>query len=136
MILNNIPKGQGIIVFDGYCVLCSSTVTFLTRIDKEKKFLFTTFDSQTWRNLSVPLSPETDSIVLLMDSEVYIQSEAIIRIIYELGFPWSLLRVIRFIPFKIREKVYRLIAKKRYKLFGRRDTCSIPDAVVTNRQLE
>jgi predicted DCC family thiol-disulfide oxidoreductase YuxK len=136
MILKNIPEGKGLIVFDGLCVLCSSTVSFLTRIDKKKKFLFTTFDSQTWRNLPVMLSPETDSIILLMDSKVYIQSEAIIRIIKELIFPYSLLRIFTFIPFVIRERVYRFIAKHRYTVFGKKDSCGIPEESVAERYLK
>lgn len=136
MIIEKIPDNHGVIIFDGYCVLCSATVAFLSRIDRRKKFLYTIFDSQTYKNLSLELTTDSDSIVLLMDSGVYLQSEAVLKIVKELGLPWSLLAVAKHIPFKIRENLYRWIAKHRYKIFGRKDSCGIPEANVRNRLLE
>lgn len=136
MILNSLPEDKGLIVFDGYCVLCNSLVSFLLRIDRKKRFIFTTFNSHSWKILSGRVSSGSDSIVLFLNSEHYIQSNAVIMIIRELGYPWRLLNIIRVIPLNWREKIYRFTAKHRYKVFGRNELCSIPNPEVRNRFLE
>lgn len=136
MILKSLPADKGVIVFDGYCILCNSLVSFLSRIDRNKRFLYTTFNSLTWRNLSGQVSSGSDSIILFIHSKHYIQSDAVIKIIGELGYPWRLLNIIRLIPFPLREKMYRFIAKHRYKVFGRNELCSIPKTEVRNRYLD
>lgn len=131
----SLPGSKGLIVFDGYCFLCNNTVKFLLRIDKKEKFLFTHFESDTWKSLAPSTPFKADSIVYVTGNNHYIQSEAVLKILSELGYPWKVLNFIKFIPFNWREKLYRLIARNRYHIFGKRETCSVPGPRYSHRFL-
>jgi predicted DCC family thiol-disulfide oxidoreductase YuxK len=133
-----LPKNQydlskGIVVFDGYCVLCSNTVKFLTKIDKNRKLLFTTVHSELGQQLSGTITPGAESIILVWQNKILVQSDAVLAIFQIIGIPWSLLKVFKIIPRTIRDGLYDLIARTRYKVFGKNDECMIPDENVRDR---
>jgi predicted DCC family thiol-disulfide oxidoreductase YuxK len=117
-----------IILFDGVCNLCNGTVDFLLKHDRKKQFRFASIQSETaqllFRKFQIP--PETDSVILIKSNKVYFESDAAIEIAGMLSFPWKLVVVFRIIPKKMRDNIYRRIAKNRYRWFGKRDICRIP----------
>jgi predicted DCC family thiol-disulfide oxidoreductase YuxK len=135
MTLHDLPPEKGLIVFDSYCVLCSATVSILTRIDRKQNLYFTTFESKVWKDISGETTSEPDSIVFFKKGKSYIQSDAVIMIIATLEYPWRMLNIIRVIPRFLREKLYRLIARNRYKIFGMKDNCGIPSPEIKRRYL-
>lgn len=136
MLLKDFKNTKAIIIFDGYCTLCNSLISLLLRLDKKKIFLFANFESSTWKAFSHNLEYSSDSIVLYKDGQFSIQSEAVLRIIETLGYPWKVFIVARIIPFKIREKIYRIIARNRYAIFGKKDNCKIPTPDIKDRFLD
>ena len=71
------------------------------------------------------IDKETDSIILIAENRIYIESEAIIKIAGQLSAPWKWFQIFRFLPLKIRDRQYRWVAKNRIRWFGRRKTCRV-----------
>jgi len=115
--------------------LCNNLVNRLLRIDKKEKFLFTHFESGTWKSINPSKPFLANSIVYVSGNSHYIQSEAVLKILAELSYPWKVLYILKYIPFNWREKLYRLIARNRYHIFGKRETCSIPTPELSHRFL-
>jgi predicted DCC family thiol-disulfide oxidoreductase YuxK len=117
-----------IILFDGVCNLCNGTVDFLLKHDSKKQFRFASIQSEAaqllFRKFQIPA--ETDSVILIKSNKVYFESDAAIEIAGMLSFPWKMVAVFRIIPKKMRDNIYRRIAKNRYRWFGKRDICRIP----------
>jgi len=118
-----------IILFDGVCNLCNGTVDFLMRHDYKKQFRFASIQSEAaqllFRKFQIPA--ETDSVILIKSNQVYFESDAGIEIAGMLHFPWKIGVIFRIVPKKMRDNIYRWIAKNRYRWFGKRDICRIPD---------
>jgi predicted DCC family thiol-disulfide oxidoreductase YuxK len=116
-----------IILFDGFCNLCSGTVDFLLKHDKNLQFSFVALQSEKGKMyvLKFQIPSSTDSVVLIKANHVYFESDAALEIVRMLGFPWKLAAFVKFIPKKLRDKIYRLVAKNRYRWFGKRETCRI-----------
>ncbi|MBL7711381.1 MAG: DUF393 domain-containing protein, partial [Chitinophagaceae bacterium] len=111
---------QALILFDGVCNLCNRFVQFVIRHDRKKQFRFAALQSAAGKALlaqhePVPLLP--DSVVLLYKGKVYRQSAAALRVFKGLDGLWPLLYIFILIPPFIRDAVYRLIARKRYRIF-------------------
>lgn len=117
-----------IILFDGVCNLCNGTVDFLLKRDRKKQFRFASIQSEAaqllFRKFQIPA--ETDSVILIKSNKVYFESDSAIEIAGMLSFPWKMVAVFRIIPKKMRDNIYRRIAKNRYRWFGKRDICRIP----------
>jgi predicted DCC family thiol-disulfide oxidoreductase YuxK len=124
------PTDSGLVIYDGLCVLCSSAVRFLLRIDKKKVLHFTsikkTFASDHL-NPEKRKSTQPESILYIENQKLYSGSEAIIMILIRIGSIWKSARLLRVIPLGFREFLYRIIAKNRYTIFGKKTTCDIPD---------
>ena len=129
---------KGIILFDGYCNFCSRSVMFIIRRDRKAHFTFA--PSQT------PGGQKTiqefhlgelarHSIVLIEQGNVYKKSSAALRIARRLDGAWSLFYIFMIIPKRIRDGMYDLIARNRYRLFGMRDRCFVPDPELRERFL-
>ena len=116
-----------VIMFDGFCNLCSGMVTFLLKVDRKKQFRYISLQSDEGQKLisdfNVPR--EIDSVFLIYHDRFYIYSEAIIQTVVLLPFPWRMAGIFRFFPLKIRDGLYSFVAKRRMKWFGRRTECRI-----------
>lgn len=115
-----------LIIFDGFCKLCSSSVQFIIKHDKRKIFSFLPF--QGLEDIKIPGKIERDkylptTLFLVKNGKVYQKSDALLNIALYLGFPFSLLYCLIVIPSFIRDWVYMLVSKFRYKWFGESDTC-------------
>ncbi len=127
-----------IILFDGVCNFCNRTVNIILKYDQDAHFQFAA--SQSIGGIGVlqkfNLNQTSSASVILIDNDkVYTKTDAVIQIATHLkGWP-SLFSIIKFIPKPIRDFGYDLIAKSRYTLFGKRETCRIPDESIRHRFL-
>ena len=119
---------KNILLFDGVCNLCNTMVKFVKKYDKEKTFLFISLQSasgiEILRNMEIPVD-QLETIVLIRNDEYFIQSTAVLKIFKILGGFWSPLSIFIIIPLPIRDWVYKLVSRWRYRLFGKRETCDI-----------
>lgn len=120
---------HNIILFDGVCNFCNSSINYVIDKDKHDKFRFAALQSDIGIELQKQYgidSTKIDSVVLIMNSRHYHKSTAALKIARELGFPYSIIYAFIIIPPFIRNIFYDIIARYRYKWFGRRDVCRIP----------
>lgn len=116
-----------IVFFDGVCGLCNRFVDFLIRKDRAEVLRFSPLQGETARQvLGAPGEASMNSVVLVEGDRVFVKSTAALRIFCRLGGVWSLLWIFRWVPVPVRDGVYEWIAKNRYRLFGKKDTCRIP----------
>ena len=117
-------------MFDGYCVLCSGWVSFVLRHDRRAVYRLLPAQSSIGHALYVHygLDPQNYETYILIESGVArFKSEAAIRMMQGLGFPWSLAAILRLVPSRWLDRLYALVARNRFRLFGRRATCFLPD---------
>ena len=114
-----------VILFDGICNLCNGSVDFVLKHDRKKQFMFIPLQSEKAKCIihHYKISNDTDSVILISMDRIYAESDAILEITGMLGYPWKLGKVATLMPRKLRNMIYRLIAKSRYRLFGKRDFC-------------
>jgi predicted DCC family thiol-disulfide oxidoreductase YuxK len=127
-----------ILLFDGVCNYCNSWVNFAIRNDKKSVLRFTPLQSMAGQRLKEEynISPETDSVIMIDHGRTYLYSDAALRMAKYLRWPAKALYALIIFPRFIREFIYKLIAKNRYKWFGKKETCMIPSPEVKNRFLE
>lgn len=125
-----------IVLFDGVCNLCNKSVQFIIKRDPHNQFFFASLQSETGRNLlnKYHLS-EVDSVILLKEDRYYLESDAALEICSHLTGGWKLLAILKVIPPFIRDPLYRIIARNRYKWFGKQDTCMLPTEEMKKRFL-
>lgn len=131
------PAGD-IIVFDGVCLLCSGWVRFLLRFDHRQHYRFAAMQSANGRELLARHGLDPDdpvSFLLVTPTRTWTDSDAIVRVLTGLGGGWRVAHVLRLIPAMLRDPLYRVVARNRYRWFGRRDTCLVPDAALRERFL-
>jgi predicted DCC family thiol-disulfide oxidoreductase YuxK len=126
----------GIILFDGVCNFCNSSVNFIIRHDKKKRYKFAALQSDVGRMLSEKHGidqSKIDSIILIENGNIFVKSSAILRITKNLNLLYPLLYVFIITPKFIRDGVYDFIAKNRYKWFGKKEACMIPSPEIKSR---
>lgn len=120
---------SGIILFDGVCNFCNSSVNFIIDRDVTNYFKFGALQSDEGQVLLRKHNQSTDSydtLMLIEGDTLYTRSTAALRVAKKLSGLWSLFYVFIIIPKFIRDPIYNLIAKNRYKMFGKKDTCRLP----------
>lgn len=130
------PGGRQIILFDGVCNLCNGFVQFVIARDARHVFKFGSLQSEGARNLLKQFGSEhlgLTSIVLLDDQGIAIESDAVLKIARELRGMWSLFYVFMIVPKFVRDGAYRIVARRRYRFFGKRDSCMIPAPELMDR---
>ena len=118
-----------VILFDGVCGLCNAWVDFVLSADMRARYRFVPLQSEQGRSfLATHRFPAdyTESIVLVDGQRSLVRSAAILEIVSGLGGLWRLAAVVRFVPTRILDTVYDGVAERRYRWFGRRETCRIP----------
>lgn len=129
-----------IVLFDGVCNLCNGVVRFTIEHDPDGRFRFAPLQEPAGERLLAEHGIETDrmdTFVLIEDGEAYTRSEAAVRLLQGLGGGWGLLgRVLGLVPRFLRDLGYRLVARSRYRVFGRQDTCMVPGPEVRDRFLQ
>jgi predicted DCC family thiol-disulfide oxidoreductase YuxK len=125
-----------IILFDGDCNFCDSSVQFIIKRDPAAHFLFTSLQSDKGVELvkQYAIPAEVDSLVLIDNGRAYTKSSAALRIAKKLDGLWHLLFLFILVPRKIRDGVYNYVAKNRYKWFGKKeDACMLPPPEIRKR---
>ena len=127
-----------IVLFDGVCNLCNRSVQFIIERDPEGHFRFASLQSGLGEELRARLEidpREVDSVILVEGDRWYKESDAALRIARGLGGAWKALWALRFVPRFLRDGAYRLIARNRYRWFGRQETCWLPTPELRGRFL-
>ncbi len=121
-----IEKTRNIVFYDGDCILCSRTILFLLKKDKQKKLLFAPLGGSTFSSYQKNNSKEfKNTLVFLKNDAFLIESSAVLSIFQLLPFPWRLLSTLKIVPTFIRNSVYKIVARNRYKWFGRKENCFV-----------
>lgn len=120
-----------IVLFDGVCNLCNHTVQFLLRHDQHDRFRFASQQSPVGQALLQSLELNLHgqlaaSVVVIEGRQHYTHSDAVLHTLQRLGGVWGVLAALRHVPKPIREWFYALIARNRYRWFGRRQSCMLP----------
>ena len=134
-VIAQIPEGNGLIVFDGSCVLCNYSVGYVLKIDKRRKLNFATFDSEILKNTDSMMfsSGYGKSIVFIDQSGIYTESDAVLHIAKLTGSFPVLSRIGLLFPRFLRNNIYRLIARYRYRWFGKTENCIVPEPADAGR---
>ncbi len=128
-----------IILFDGVCNLCSGAVTFIIKRDKKNVFRFASLQSDLGKSLleKFGIDPvKTDSIILISKGKAYIKSSAALHIARDLNGGYPLLTGFLIVPKFLRNGLYDFIAKNRYRWFGKKESCMIPNPELKSRFLD
>ena len=127
-----------VILYDGVCVFCSRWVRFVAARDKERRFRFTAIQSGYGTRLARafginPDDPDTNAVV--HGGEVFVKSDAALTVLSLLP-GWRWVGVLRLVPKPWRDAVYNLVARNRYRIFGKYEVCFVPDAELRARVME
>jgi len=132
------PDDRPIIIFDGFCALCSGWAEFVLRHDHKEIYRLLSAQSALGSALYAHygLNPQDyETNILIADGIAWFKSESSIRMAEGLGFPWSLARCFRVLPLAWRDGIYEMIARNRLRWFGKRGTCYRPDQRYSDRFL-
>lgn len=124
-------------MFDGVCHFCNNSVQFIIKHDKKAIFSFASLQSEVGKklleNYSIPTN--IDSLIFIDGDTYYTMSEAALRICKELNGFWRFGYLFLVVPKGIRDSIYRIIARNRYKWFGKNETCPVPTPAIRKRFL-
>lgn len=131
------PADQPVLFYDGACGLCQRSVQWVMDHDRQRRFYYAPLQGPTAERLigRPQGAAEGWSVVLLEGGERYDRSDAALRIASLCGWPWRVLAIFRLVPRRIRDGVYRFIARRRFRWFGRAAACRLPDKSLRPRLL-
>ena len=127
-----------IVLFDGVCNFCDSSVNFIIEHDRAGYFRFAPLQMETGQALLAEHhidNVETDSVILIENERAYTHSSAALRIASKLDGVWSWLYFFIVVPRPIRDFFYKLFARYRYRLFGKKDACMMPTPEIREKFL-
>jgi predicted DCC family thiol-disulfide oxidoreductase YuxK len=127
-----------VILYDGVCVFCSRWIRFIAARDGEKRFRFTAIQSPYGTRLAQafginPQDPDTNAVI--HGGIAWFKSDGALMVLSHLP-SWGWVRVLRYFPKPLRDAVYNLVARNRYRIFGKYEECFVPDAEFRERVLE
>ena len=125
-----------VVIFDGVCKLCTGSLTFILRHEAAQELRFAPMQSAAGKQLmqKFGIDPaQMKTFVVIADGRAYVRSDAAIRVSRFLRGGWRLLGMVRVVPRPIRDYVYDLVARNRYRWFGRHDTCIVPTSELESR---
>lgn len=118
---------ETIVYFDGLCGICNGFVDFVLRINKDSSLKFAPLQGQTAAlHLPIEATKDLKTIVFQKNGTTYSKSRAVIEILAASGGLWSLAPILRIVPAFVRDALYDLVAKNRYRLAGKKEECRIP----------
>ena len=122
---------SAIVLFDGVCNFCNASVQFIIDRDPAQRFRFAPLQSDVAKDLLrahgvTPPVGDPDTIILVDGDRVHMRSGAALRIAGQLAGAWRILAIFLVVPWFLRDLGYLIIAKNRYRFFGKSDTCRIP----------
>jgi predicted DCC family thiol-disulfide oxidoreductase YuxK len=126
-----------VVLFDGECNFCDSSVQFIIKRDEKEVFQFASLQSEAGEQLleKFKVPADVDSMILIENSKVYYKSAAALRICRSLHGAWKLVYLLIVVPRPIGDLLYDFIARNRYKWFGKKDSCMLPPPHIRKRFL-
>ena len=132
-------QGKPIVLFDGICNYCNAMINFIIKQDKKNKYLFATLQSGAGQKIlkqwNLP-GDSFESFLILDNGKLYSKSTAALRLYNQLPWYWKWTQLFWIFPKFIRDAVYNIIAKNRYKWFGRKEECMVPTSELKERFLD
>ncbi|PWK26138.1 putative DCC family thiol-disulfide oxidoreductase YuxK [Arcicella aurantiaca] len=131
-------KEYQIILFDGVCNFCNSSINFIIDHDPEKNFKFASLQSDFGQKTLRKFNKNTedfDSVILIKNNQLYQKAEAALEITKQLSGLWKYLSIFKILPTSILNFFYNIIAQNRYRIFGKSDTCRMPTPDLKERFL-
>jgi predicted DCC family thiol-disulfide oxidoreductase YuxK len=135
----NVYASDCIILFDGVCKLCNGWSQFIIKVDTQQRLKLCSVQSPEGQKILNHFKMPTDhfdTMLFVEGNQLYDKSDAFLKVIHKLGYPWRLLYLFNIIPKGIRNWLYDRIALNRYALFGKYDTCILPSKENENRFLK
>ncbi|HET6628572.1 MAG TPA: DCC1-like thiol-disulfide oxidoreductase family protein [Woeseiaceae bacterium] len=123
------PDDKPLIIFDGYCSLCSGWAKFVLRHDRRHRHRLATAQSELGRSLYLHygLDPQDyQTNILIEEGIAWFRSEGTIRMFAGLGWPWRAAAAFRILPMPLMDRLYNSVALHRLRLFGRKENCYVP----------
>lgn len=127
---------MNIILFDGICNLCNTSVSFIIKRDKEALFRFAALQSETGKTLlqKYGIAEEQEATLFyLRNNDCLSRSTAVIYILKDLGGIWKCFYPLIYLPNRVRDAIYSFISRNRYRLFGKRNKCMMPTSDLKDR---
>jgi len=133
-----------VVLFDGWCPLCVGAVRFVLRTDRRAHFSFASLDSPAATELLDKCEAEPavlesaragSTVALVRRGRLYVRSDAALRIVGDLPLPWRALTLLRVVPRFLRDRVYSAVASRRHEVWGRLDSCHVPEPADRGRFL-
>ena len=138
--MQNLPQHKKIILFDGLCNLCATSVQFIIKRDKKDIFRFVSLQSDLGQELLQQLSiseQKIDSIILYeSDKAYYYKSKAVFEIVKSIGGFFYCLLIFKRLPIAVTNTMYDYVAKNRYRWWGKEDHCLVPTKDLQSKFLE
>ncbi len=127
-----------VILFDGVCNLCNSSVLFIVKRDPKANFKFASLQSEFGKShlekYGLPVT-ELNSVLLIKEGKLFQKSNAALEIAKQLGGGWPVFYIFKLVPEFLRDGIYNWIARNRYRWFGKKDACMIPTPDLKSRFL-
>ena len=125
----SVEENNTVVLFDGVCHLCDRAVLFILKKEKSSAVRFAPLQSETGKKVLRKYGyPESylDGLVLIEKKRAYDRSSACLRISGKLKFPWNLFFLLLLFPKQLRDWIYKMIASLRYRWFGKKESCDLP----------
>jgi predicted DCC family thiol-disulfide oxidoreductase YuxK len=133
------PLNHPVILFDGVCNLCNSSVLFIIKRDPNSRFYFAALQSEfgyaQLKKFDWP-GTEMNSVLLIKDNQLYQKSNAALEIARHLNGLWPVLYIFKIIPSFVRDGLYTWVANNRYRWFGKKEACMIPTPELKSRFMD
>jgi predicted DCC family thiol-disulfide oxidoreductase YuxK len=127
-----------VILYDGVCVFCSRWIRFVATHDRDRRFRFTAIQSAYGTRLAQAFgidADDPDTNAVIYDRIAWFKSDAALTVLSNLpGWRWTL--ALFAVPKPLRDAVYNVVARNRYRIFGKYETCFVPDAEMKARVIE
>ncbi|MDH3728474.1 MAG: DCC1-like thiol-disulfide oxidoreductase family protein [Myxococcales bacterium] len=118
-----------VVFYDGVCAMCNGIVKWMLRIDKARVFRFASLQSDTAneaRKAHPDIPDELETMVYVRDGEVFVRSRGAFEAMREVPYPWKALSWLQVFPLWLTDFFYGILAKSRYRVFGKYDQCPLP----------
>ena len=138
------PRGAHLVLYDGVCGLCNRLLQFLLRHDRRGVFTFAALQSTTGKAMVARWGGNPDDLASFYvvadfrteNARAITKSDAALFIAREIGWPWNLARAAAVLPKPLRNRLYDVVARSRYRVFGRYEQCLIPSEESRGRFIE
>jgi predicted DCC family thiol-disulfide oxidoreductase YuxK len=138
------PESNPIILYDGVCGLCNRLNQFLLKRDKHDRFRFASLQSRLAAELTLRhgANPkDLDTVYVVVDhnrptEHLLARSDAILYVLTQLGGIWKIMGIAKLLPNTLRDAVYKIVARNRYRVFGKHESCMLPDPQNKEKFLE